>query len=172
MRSQRQPNKRLFIGSLPYKFTEGDLLSLFITEGKIIDVRVIHNKWGKSRGLGYVEYENLEDAIRAKEKYHNFNIGDRTIIVDYSEADPFLTPEGRQRHQEALEKKGKKNPQNPPSTVHRGPSRFNLDEPKTLQRPFTKNPPQKIRQSVYDSRTYGSKVGAKFASRNKKERKQ
>jgi len=95
-------SKRLFIGSLPYRFTEGELLSLFITEGKIISVRIMHNQWGKSRGLGFVEFENLDDAIRAKTKFHNYYIGDRTIIVDYAETDPFLTDEGRARHEEAL----------------------------------------------------------------------
>ena len=104
MTENKPVSKRLFIGSLPYRFTEGELLSLFIPEGKIISVRIMHNKWGKSRGLGYVEYENLEDAIRAKQKLHNFFIEDRTIIVDYAAPDPFLTPEGQARHQEALEK--------------------------------------------------------------------
>ncbi|MDD2482894.1 MAG: RNA-binding protein [Candidatus Shapirobacteria bacterium] len=95
-------SKRLFIGSLPYRFTEGELLSLFVAEGKIISVRIMHNQWGKSRGIGFVEFENLDDAIRAKTKYHNYYIGDRTIIVDYAEADPFLTAEGQARHEEAL----------------------------------------------------------------------
>jgi len=95
-------SKRLFIGSLPYRFTEGELLSLFVAEGKIISVRIMHNQWGKSRGIGFVEFENLDDAIRAKTKYRNYYIGDRTIIVDYAEADPFLTTEGQARHEEAL----------------------------------------------------------------------
>jgi RNA recognition motif-containing protein len=103
--SQNNPvSKRLFIGSLPYRFTEGELLDLFISEGKIISLRIMHNRWGKSRGIGYIEYENLDDAINAKEKYHNYLLGDRTIIVDYAQPDPFLTPEGQARHQEALDK--------------------------------------------------------------------
>jgi RNA recognition motif-containing protein len=104
MQSTKSVSKRLFIGSLPYRFTEGELLTLFITEGKIVSIRVMHNRWGKSRGMAYVEYENLEDAIHAKEKYHNYYLGDRTIIVDYAEPDPFLTDEGQARHEEALQK--------------------------------------------------------------------
>jgi len=104
MQSNKPVSKRLFIGSLPYRFTEGELLSLFVAEGKIISVRIMHNQWGKSRGLGFVEFENIDDAIRAKEKYHNYLIGDRTIIVDYAEADPFLTEEGRAHHEESLER--------------------------------------------------------------------
>jgi len=104
MSSNKPVSKRLFIGSLPYRFTEGELLSLFITEGKIISLRIMHNQWGKSRGLGFIEFENIDDAVRAKEKYHNYIIGDRSIIVDYAQADPFLTEEGRARHEESLEK--------------------------------------------------------------------
>jgi len=104
MTENKPVSKRLFVGSLPYRFTEGELLSLFIPEGKIISVRIMHNRWGKSRGLGYVEYENLDDAVRAKQKLHNFRIEDRTIIVDYAAPDPFLTAEGQARHQQALEK--------------------------------------------------------------------
>jgi RNA recognition motif-containing protein len=104
MNENKPVSKRLFIGSLPYRFTEGELLDLFISEGKIISVRIMHNRWGKSRGMGYIEYENLNDAIRAKEKYHNFHLGDRSIIVDYAQPDPFLTPEGKARHEEALAK--------------------------------------------------------------------
>lgn len=104
MNNNKPVSKRLFVGSLPYRFTEGELLDLFIPEGKIISLRIMHNRWGKSRGMGYIEYENLDDAIRAKEKYHNFRLGDRTIIVDYAQPDPFLTPEGQARHEEALER--------------------------------------------------------------------
>jgi len=104
MSSNKPVSKRLFVGSLPYRFTEGELLSLFVAEGKIISVRIMHNQWGKSRGLGFIEFENIDDAIRAKEKFHNYLIGDRTIIVDYAEADPFLTEEGQVRHEESLER--------------------------------------------------------------------
>ncbi|MDD4027055.1 MAG: RNA-binding protein [Candidatus Shapirobacteria bacterium] len=102
MSSSKPVSKRLFIGSLPYRFSEGELLTLFITEGKIVSIKIVNNRWGRSRGIAYVEYENLNDAVRAKEKYHNYYLVDRTIIVDYAEPDPFLTEEGRARHEEAL----------------------------------------------------------------------
>ncbi len=108
MTENKPTSKRLFIGSLPFRFTEGELLSLFVTEGKIVSLRIMHNRWGKSRGIGYVEYENLDDAINAKRKYHNYWIEDRTIIVDYAAPDPFLTPEGQARHQEAIARHPKK----------------------------------------------------------------
>ena len=104
MPSNKPVSKRLFIGSLPYHFTEGELLTLFVSEGKIVSIKIVNNRWGRSRGMAYVEYENLNDAIKAKEKFHNHYIGDRTIIVDYAEPDPYLTEEGRARHEEALDR--------------------------------------------------------------------
>ncbi len=104
MLENKPVSKRLFIGSLPYRFTEGELLSLFIPYGKIISIRIMHNRWGKSRGLGYIEFENLDDAINAKKELHNHQLEDRSIIVDYAQPDPFLTPEGQARHEEALQK--------------------------------------------------------------------
>lgn len=110
MNENKPVSKRLFIGSLPYRFTEGELLDLFISQGKIISIRIMHNRWGKSRGMGYIEYENLDDAINAKKELHNHRLEDRSIIVDYAQPDPFLTPEGQARHQEALQKHPNRRP--------------------------------------------------------------
>ena len=100
------PNKRLFIGGVPFEFREGQLLSLFVTCGKVIDVRIIKNKRGNSRGMAYVEFDNLEDAVTAQKKFHNHHVNpDRTIIVDFAKPDPFLTPAGKARHLEAQKKR-------------------------------------------------------------------
>jgi RNA recognition motif-containing protein len=154
----KEPNKRLFIGSLPFKFTEGELLSLFVPFGKIVALRIMHNRWGKSRGMGYVEFETLDEAIEAKQKMHNHQLEARSIIVDYSEPDPYLTPEGKARHEEALAKKTHKK--------KRFSSSF-VPEAKTA-RPFFGKKPTHIRQTVFNSRFHSAKVGAKFASRTKK----
>lgn len=132
---------RLFVGSLPYKYTESELLKLFVREGKVIDVRIIRNKWGRSRGMGYVQFENEIDAQNAKNNIHGMAVGDLKIIVDFAKEDPALTEEGIKKHQEAELKK--KKPVFRPQANHQ-------------------------RQSVFESRHFGSKVGKKFASRNKK----
>jgi len=195
MTSNKPINKRLFVGGLPYKFTEGQLLRLFVIEGKIIDARIIHNQWGRSRGMGYVEFENQADAIRAKQKYHNYEIEPgRTIIVDYAQIDPMSTPEGQQRH---LAAEAKKRPlhrsNNNPQTTQMD-SKFtsihslNTDRPieDRLYKPkFSKNQkfnkkssPSKTkanfehqRQSVFDSRNFGARSGAKFAAKTAARRK-
>lgn len=157
------PHSRLFIGGLPYSFTEGDLLALFVPFGRVIAVKIMHTQWGKSRGLGFVEFDNLESAIAAKTKMHNHQVDlDRTIIVDYAAPDPFNTPEGQQRHQQAVaekEKRYSKFAQNAPSPAKPSTQSFG----KKIIKPVFGS----TRQSVYDQRTHHSKVGAKFAKRNK-----
>lgn len=164
--NNRPPSKRLFVGSLPYKTTEGELLSLFVTEGKVVAVRIIHNRWGRSRGMGYIEYENVADAVRAKEKYHNYQMGDRTIIVDFAQPDPFLTPEGQQRWQQT---QANRKSRRPPSAPSRPSSANTLPQARGFK-PARKSGSKKVRQSVYDQRNYGARIGAKFASRTKKKR--
>ena len=165
----RLPNKRLFIGSLPYKFSEGQLLELFVQYGRIIAVKIMRNKWGKSRGLGFVEFDTLEEAVEAKTKMHNYKMPDRTIIVDYAEPDPFLTPEGAARHQEKVVKYAPRVAENAAAPL--GPKLYVPRKP-SVAKPSYHTSPKKFftgqRQSVYDSRTHHAKVGAKFAAKSKK----
>lgn len=159
----KEPQLRLFVGSLPYRLTEGQLLELFAPFGRVVSLKIMHTPWGKSRGLGFVEFDNMKSAIAAKTKLHNLPLEDRTIIVDYAQPDPFLTPEGQQRHQQAVETKEKRFARfhkNTPSEVKTSTPSF---VKKTVKPVFGST-----RQSVYDQRTHHSHVGAKFAKRNKK----
>lgn len=167
MSENNLPSPRLFIGSLPYRFSEGELLELFIPFGKIVSLKIIKNRWGKSRGMGYLEFDNLDSAITAKEKMHKYKLGDLGIIVDFAKPDPFLTPEGQARHQEALNRH--------PERLEREKDKFKRspqkkltgsDSPRPYKKDFKKGP--HLRQSVYDSRTHHARVGAKFSRRNKK----
>ncbi len=199
--NSKQISKRLFIGSLPYDTTEGDLLSLFITEGKVVSIKVIKNRWNRSRGMAYVEYENVNDAVNAKKKYHGYRIDERTIIVDYAQPDPYDTPEGKTRHIEALDQKykgrhmsafeyntGEKierdntssningftpRARKPAATETWKPTRRGGSSAKLAARNEQNrrsNGPNHVRQSVFESRNFGSRQGSKFASRNKNKR--
>lgn len=159
----KTPSKRLFVGSLPYRFTEGELLTLFVPFGRIISLKIAHNQWGKSRGLGFVEFDNIASAIAAKNKLHNHQLEDRSIIVDFAQPDPALTPEGQERHLQALKRKPQrrlrnvdlsKNPENKPRDF------------KFFNQPFKGKKPKHLRQSVYDARRHGARVGRKFASKS------
>lgn len=164
------PNNRLFVGSIPYRYTEGQLLSLFVPFGRIVSVSIIKSRWGKSRGMGYVEYDSVESAIQAKQALHNYLLEDRTIIVDFAKPDPFNTPEGQARHEEAL-KHRRRNPQNhslPQSRERQGFGSHEDSGNRSHFKSFSRHAPKSNRQSVYDQRTHLSRVGSKFSNRNKK----
>jgi len=171
MDQKHSPSKRLFIGSLPFRFTEGELLELFVPFGKVISLKIMHNRWGKSRGMGFIEFDILESAVAAKEKMHQYKLGDLAIIVDYSEPDPFLTPEGRARHEEALDRHPQRR-QSENVTFKPASKRKAFEDKFSDKKPSLKHfsSPKNFehqRQSVFDSRYHHSKVGAKFAKRNK-----
>lgn len=171
MDQQRSPNKRLFIGSLPYRFTEGELLELFVPFGKVVSLKIMHNRWGKSRGMGFIEFDTLESATLAKEKMHRYKLGELAMIVDYSEPDPFLTPEGKARHEEALDRHPQRR-QAENVTYKAAPKRKNFNDKFSEKKSDLKHfsSPKNFehqRQSVFDSRYHHSKIGAKFAKRNK-----
>lgn len=160
---------RLFVGSLPYKFSEGQLLELFAPFGRVIHVRIMLNQFGKSRGLGFVEFDNPDSAREAKRKLHNTAVGDRTIIVDFSHPDPFLTPEGQARHQIALESRPKRFSQKSSSAqpeIRTSKYFANRNFKKSSFKP--KSSSGSTRQSVWDQRHHLSPVGKKFARRTRR----
>jgi RNA recognition motif-containing protein len=76
-------NKKLYVGSLPYSTTEDELRELFGQFGAISSVRIITDKFtGQSKGFGFVEMENVEDAQKAIEGVNGAEYGGRTLIVN------------------------------------------------------------------------------------------
>ena len=54
---------KLFVGNLPFGTTQEDLEALFGESGAVTSVKVITDRFsGKSRGFGFVEMENQEEA--------------------------------------------------------------------------------------------------------------
>lgn len=75
--------KRLFVGSLPYSATEDELQQLFSQAGNVESVAVINDRdTGQSKGFGFVEMTNDEDADKAVEMFNGYAMGGRTIAVN------------------------------------------------------------------------------------------
>ena len=56
----------IYCGNLSYDLTEEDLREAFAAHGEVDDARVIKDKFtGKSRGFGFVEMANDEEARAA-----------------------------------------------------------------------------------------------------------
>ncbi|MEO8954070.1 MAG: RNA recognition motif domain-containing protein [Ktedonobacteraceae bacterium] len=74
---------RLYVGGLPYQTTEQDLLDLFAPTGEVASATVITDRdSGRSKGFGFVEMSNDQEARTAIEKLNGTMLGDRTITVN------------------------------------------------------------------------------------------
>jgi len=58
--------KSLFVGNLPWSINDEELKNKFSEFGAVSGARIITDKFsGKSRGFGFVDMENDEDAAKA-----------------------------------------------------------------------------------------------------------
>lgn len=74
---------KLFVGSLPWSVDEQLLQSTFEQHGNVISAKVINDReTGRSRGFGFVEMENSDDAKRAIKELNESELGGRNIIVN------------------------------------------------------------------------------------------
>ena len=74
--------KKLFVGNLPFAMTDADLNSIFSAYGAVTSANVVIDKFSKrSKGFGFVEFENDEDAAKAMEALNNSEQMGRNIAV-------------------------------------------------------------------------------------------
>ena len=65
-------SKKLFVGGLAWATTDASLYGAFSPFGKIIEATVIRERdTGRSRGFGFVTFENESDALRAEAALHS-----------------------------------------------------------------------------------------------------
>ncbi|HIC91876.1 MAG TPA: RNA-binding protein [Syntrophaceae bacterium] len=74
--------KNLYIGNLAYEVTEEDLKRNFGEVGEVISANIVKDKYtGISRGFGFVEMINEEDAQEAIKKLNGAELAGRKIVV-------------------------------------------------------------------------------------------
>ncbi len=77
----------IFVGNLPYGVTDRELRAAFEAHGQVASASVILDRLtGKSRGFGFVEMANREEALNAIQALNNKDMGGRAIRVN--EAQP------------------------------------------------------------------------------------
>ena len=75
--------KKLYVGNLPFSFTPDQLREMFDPFGKVLSARIISDKFtGQSKGFGFVEMSNDEEAQEARQKLNGTSAGSRRIVVD------------------------------------------------------------------------------------------
>lgn len=75
--------KKLFVGSLAWATTDDSLAAHFASAGTVASAKVVTDREsGRSRGFGFVEFENDAEADAAVEKLNNSELDGRTITVN------------------------------------------------------------------------------------------
>jgi len=75
--------KKLYVGGLSYSTTDGGLKDAFSQAGEVTSATVIMDKMtGRSRGFGFVEMTNDEDATKAIEMWNGKELDGRVIVVN------------------------------------------------------------------------------------------
>ena len=76
-------SKKLFVFSLAWATNDDGLNAHFATIGPVESAKVITDRdSGRSKGFGFVEFENEDDAKKAIEQLNNSELDGRTITVN------------------------------------------------------------------------------------------
>lgn len=79
--------RRLYVGNLAWTVTDQDLHDAFSEAGKVENSQVIMDRaTNRSRGFGFVEMSNDEDADAAIKKLNGRDIKGRAIKVNEAQA--------------------------------------------------------------------------------------
>lgn len=73
----------IYVGNLSYEASDEDLRAAFEGFGQVSSARVIRDKeTGRSRGFGFVEMPNADEARKAIEGVNNKDIAGRPVRVN------------------------------------------------------------------------------------------
>ena len=76
-------SKKLFVGGLSWNVTDAELRTAFEQFGDILEATVITDRdTGRSRGFGFVTFENDDNGRTAVEKMDGTELDGRAIRVD------------------------------------------------------------------------------------------
>lgn len=79
--------KKLYVGNLPYNTTDENLNSTFGAFGAIDSVKIITDREsGRSKGFGFVEMQNDDEADKAISSLNGSDFGGRKIVVSEARA--------------------------------------------------------------------------------------
>ncbi len=75
----------IYVGNLPFNLGEEDLKEIFEEYGEVTTTKIVSDKFsGRSKGFGFVEMSNDEEAANAIKELNNAEISGRNIKVNES----------------------------------------------------------------------------------------
>uniref|UniRef100_A0A8C3UBB5 Nucleolin n=1 Tax=Catharus ustulatus TaxID=91951 RepID=A0A8C3UBB5_CATUS len=87
--------RTLFLKNLPYRITEDEIREVF---ENALEVRIVMNKDGNSKGMAYVEFKTEAEANKALEEKQGTEIEGRAVVID------FTGEKSQQEHHKAEQK--------------------------------------------------------------------
>ena len=80
---------KIFVAGLPYDLDDDELTEIFEKFGTIVSAKVAIDKdTGKSRGFGFVDMQNDDEAKDAIENLNGISLGKKPLIVKQAEERP------------------------------------------------------------------------------------
>lgn len=80
---------KIYTGNLGYDLTEDELKSAFESYGEVESAKIIVDRdTGRSKGFGFVEMPNNDQAVAAIDGLNGTELGGRTITVNESRPKP------------------------------------------------------------------------------------
>lgn len=81
--------KTLFVAGLDYSVNDDGLKELFSQYGTVASAKVVTDRdSGQSRGFGFVEMSNQEEAHESLKQLHNTTLLNRSLAVKFKEDKP------------------------------------------------------------------------------------
>ena len=78
---------KLYVGNLPWTFNNNQLSDTFKKHGNVISAKVVMDReTGKSKGFGFVEMENENDANSAIKALNGSEVNGRKLVVAAAKA--------------------------------------------------------------------------------------
>lgn len=76
-------SQKLYVGGIPYNSSEEDVKSHFAAAGEVVSATIITDRYtGRSRGFGFVEMGNEDDAKKAIEMFDGKELEGRKLTVN------------------------------------------------------------------------------------------
>lgn len=74
---------KLYVGNLSKNVTEEELKGIFTSYGSLTSAVIIKDRMSQdSKGFGFVEFQNTEDATKAMNELNSKEIKGRSIVVN------------------------------------------------------------------------------------------
>lgn len=82
-------SKKIFVGGLPYSTEENQLRELFAAHGGVDSVQIITDRMtGRSKGFGFVEMSDNDEAAKAIEALNGHELEGRSLTVNEARPRP------------------------------------------------------------------------------------